>query len=76
MSNYELSNPEGVLLYLADSPLASSEAIPLSGGSANYVYRLRLLIPHKGHSTLVLKHGKPYLPKATDFAISLERQVR
>jgi 5-methylthioribose kinase len=74
-SSYDLSVPEQVLLYLEGTPFASETAVPLSGGSGNYVYRIKLRKPYEGRRTLVLKHAKPYLPGATEFALDLARQV-
>ncbi|KAF5392415.1 hypothetical protein D9757_002309 [Collybiopsis confluens] len=56
----DLSNLTDLQEYLRCTPFASSKISPLSGGSGNFACRLQLLVPYKGHSTLVLKHGKPY----------------
>lgn len=71
----DLSRPEDVLRYLAETPFASSRVDSLSGGTANYIFRLHLERPYKGIQTLVLKHGKAWLPADKSFALSLERQV-
>ncbi|THH33106.1 hypothetical protein EUX98_g1084 [Antrodiella citrinella] len=71
----DLSTAADVLAYLEDTPFTSTKAIPLAGGFGNYVFRLHLKVPYEGHETLVLKHGKPYLPGNQAFAFSLDRQT-
>ena len=73
---YDLSKPEEVILYLENTPFASDTVTRLTGGNANYLYRLKLRTQYHGRSTFVLKHAKPYLSSAKDFAIAVERQVR
>lgn len=72
---YDLTLPQGVHDYLSKTPFASAEVIPLSGGTANYVYRLWLKIPHEGRDSLVLKHARPYAKNHPTFALWVERQV-
>lgn len=74
IDNYDLTTESGVKAYLDDTPFASHTIITLSGGSANYTYRIRLVTPHEGQSTLVLKHAEPYV-KGSTIPFSLERQV-
>ena len=69
----DLTNPADVLSYLSGTPFASTKAESLSGGNANFVFRLRLAAPHEGHETLVLKHGKKII--LGDFTLGVERQV-
>lgn len=71
----DLSQADDVLEYLAETPFASSEVEPLSGGRANYVFRLRLKTPYKGWRTIVMKHGKGWYPTDDSLAFSVERQV-
>ena len=73
---YDLTIPQDVLLYLAKTPFASIQVIPLSGGTANYVFRLQLKIPYEGRDSLVLKHARPYIKDWVTFAYAVERQVR
>jgi hypothetical protein len=80
MSQYpekvDLTTPQGVLAYLASTPFASSRAEPLSGGTANFVFRLHLITPHQGRQTLILKNARPYVASAPNFPIPVSRQVR
>lgn len=71
----DLATAADVLAYLEDTPFGSTRAIPLTGGMGNYVFRLHLKNSYEGRGTLVLKHGKPYLPGNQAFAFSLDRQV-
>ncbi|KAF8203862.1 kinase-like domain-containing protein [Pholiota molesta] len=70
----DLSTVEGVRAYLAETAFASADIAPLSGGTANYVFRLRLSVPHEGKETLVFKHAKPYVKDYQDLAFDLGRQ--
>jgi hypothetical protein len=72
----DLSTVEGVRAYLTETAFASADIAPLSGGTANYVFRLRLSVPHEGKETLVFKHAKPYVKDYQDLAFDLGRQVR
>lgn len=72
----DLSTVEGVRAYLAETPFTSTDIAPLSGGTANYVFRLHLSVPHRGKETLVFKHAKPYAKDYHDLAFDLGRQVR
>ena len=74
-STSDLSTVEGVQAYIIDTPFTSTEILPLSGGSANYVFRLTLEKPYEGHTTLILKHAKPYAKDWPEFALPVERQV-
>src|SRR5216683_4164169 len=80
MSQYldeiDLTTPEGVLAYLAPTPYASARAEPLSGGTANFIFRLHLITPYQGRPTLILKHARPYVASAPDFRIPVSRQGR
>jgi len=72
----DLATEEGVRKYLAKTPFESATITPLSGGSANYVFRLHLLASYRGNKTLVFKHAKPYVKDIHAVAFNLERQVR
>ena len=74
-SNYDLSDPTSLLSYLASTPFASTSVTSLSGGSANYTFRLHLKDEYEGRKTLVLKHAKPYVKVAKESAIDVVRQV-
>lgn len=73
-SKQDLSTAAGVLAYLALTPFTSDKVVPLSGGSANFVYRVHL----RGHAslqTVVLKYAAPYLATDSNFPLSVERMV-
>ena len=74
-SDLDLTNQEDVLRYLADTPFASTKVEALSGGNANYIFRLHLKTPFEGRETLVMKHGKGSLKIDSSFALGIERQV-
>ncbi|KAI9454133.1 kinase-like domain-containing protein [Lactarius psammicola] len=71
---FDLTTAEGVLAYLATTPFASASAELLSGGSTNFIFRLRLNAPYKGRQTLVLKHARPYVAGSPDFPLPVSRQ--
>lgn len=72
----DLSLPADVLAYLAHTPFASTHVEPLSGGNANFVFRLHLARPYAGHATLVLKHAKSWVKWDQNFKLDVKRQVR
>ena len=72
----DLATADGVRAYLAGTAFAGAEVSPLSGGTANFVYRLTLRAPHDGHATLVLKHAKGYVKDHPGMAFEVGRQVR
>ena len=80
MSQYpdetDLTTPQGVAVYLALTPFACTKAEPLSGGLVNFVFRLHLITPYQGRSTLILKHASPYAANIPEFSIPVSRQVR
>jgi len=71
---YDLTLIQDVHDYLSKTPFASTEVTPLSGGTANYVYRLWLEIPYEGRDSLVLKHARPYVKDIPTLAFVVERQ--
>jgi hypothetical protein len=73
---YDLTKPQDVYDHLSKTPFASTAVIPLSGGNANYVYRLWLKNPYGGRDSLVLKHARPYVKTYLTLAFATERQVR
>lgn len=75
MPQRDLATTEGVTSFLQDTPFDSHTVTPLTGGFGNYVYRIHLRKDYHDRKTLVLKHAKPYIPGARDFAFPLERQV-
>lgn len=73
---FDLTTADGVLAYLATTPFASESAEPLSGGHANFTFRLKLNAQQEGHRTLILKHARPYLASSPNFSLPVSRQVR
>jgi len=71
---FDCATVEGVLSYVNATPYASHRADFLSGGTANYAYRLHLKTPVGGRATLVLKHAKPYIKNWKEFSFDVERQ--
>ncbi|PPQ99513.1 hypothetical protein CVT24_005303 [Panaeolus cyanescens] len=72
--DWDLSVEADVARYLASTPFACTSIKALSGGTANFVYRLTLDQPYKGHKALVLKHGKGFVKNSPEFALDLARQ--
>ncbi|KAF9532105.1 kinase-like domain-containing protein [Crepidotus variabilis] len=73
-TTYDPSSILGVREYLRNSPYDCTDIEELSGGTANYVFRLKLIQPFEGRETLVLKHAKPFVKDHKDFAFGLDRQ--
>ncbi|PPQ79874.1 hypothetical protein CVT25_002930 [Psilocybe cyanescens] len=71
----DLSQEADVRAYLAETPFASTDVVALSGGTANYVFRLRLATPYRGKRTVVLKHAKQYVKDLPQIAFELGRQI-
>lgn len=65
-----LATVDGIRDYVADTPFSCSNVTALTGGYGNYTFRLHLANPYMGQKTLVLKHGKAWLP-----ADKLDRQT-
>ena len=74
-SNLDLAEPDDVLCYLSETPFASSKVESLSGGDANYVFRLHLKVPYEGKQTLIMKYGRGCLKINKSFVFDIERQV-
>jgi len=78
---WDLTSVDGVREYLFDTPFAASGVAKISGGNANFTYRIFLLRPYvvqsgREVSTMVLKHAEAYVANIPDFAFSPARQVR
>lgn len=71
----DLSDTSDLMIYLADTSFASHRVQPLPGGNANFVFRLHLRAPYEGHTTVVLKHAKPYAKFDKNFSFDVRRQV-
>ncbi|KAJ8518781.1 hypothetical protein ONZ45_g4216 [Pleurotus djamor] len=67
----DLTTTSGVEQYLSTTPFKSTKVTPLSGGTANYIYRIDLETPFQGHSSLIFKHGLPFVGT---IPFSLDRQ--
>ena len=72
---FDCAVPSDIVEYLAPTPFACTRAERLSGGNANFVFRLHLREPYEGRPTLVLKHAKAYIASAKEIALWLDRQV-
>jgi len=72
----DLTTVSAVAAFLDETPFASSSITELTGGSANYAYRLHLVTPFEGAQTLVLKHAQPHVKTFTALHFALIRQVR
>lgn len=72
----DLTTISGVQGYLARKTSFTSHTITqLAGGSTNFAYRIHLVAPFDGKSTLVVKHAQPYVKGLPGVAFGLERQV-
>lgn len=73
----DLSKVANLQAYLEDTPFAAEKIDALSGGNVNFTFRIRLKTPYDGRSTMIVKHGKPYVALSEGrIPFSLERQVR
>ncbi|KAJ7744066.1 kinase-like domain-containing protein [Mycena maculata] len=73
---HDLSTIAGAQAYLSSTPFASTSLTLLSGIHSNFTYRLYLVTPYKGQSTLVMKHAKPHIVlSATEILYAMERQT-
>jgi 5-methylthioribose kinase len=75
ISSYDLTTEAGVEGYLSTTAFACTKAETLSGGTANFVYRLHLRQYRDGKETLVLKHGQAYIKNLPNIAFDIRRQV-
>jgi len=74
---YDLAIEDGVRKYLANTDFATQGRIEiLSGGSANWVWRVWLDKPLDGRPTVILKHTRGYVRVAKNVPFTAERQVR
>ncbi|TFK73177.1 hypothetical protein BDN72DRAFT_249289 [Pluteus cervinus] len=73
----DLSTVAGVFEYTSPTPFATadpSKVVALSGGYFNFIFRLHLSTPFKGHHTVILKHAKPYGKFDSSVSFSVKRQ--
>jgi hypothetical protein len=75
-SSYDLTTEAGIERCLANTAFACTKAETLSGGNANFVFRLHLRQHYDGRGTLVLKHGQSYIKSLPTVAFDIQRQVR
>lgn len=74
--SYDLTTEAGVEGYLSNTAFACTKAEALSGGTANFVFRIHLREAREGIETLVLKHGQLYIKSLPSIAFDIQRQVR
>ena len=76
---YDLTTEEGILVYLAHTSFPGMKASRLSGGTANYVFRVELTYPAQGafgsQKTVVAKHARGYLAGEKDWVLPVDRQA-
>lgn len=70
------TTPDSVLAYLCQGSAGSFKGLGksctrLSGGYANFVWRVELTQPYGEHRTVILKHAKSYAAVTTGVSISL-----
>ena len=73
----DLATVPGIQTYLQGKPEFAARTVEkLSGGSANFTYRIHLHRAFAGRQTLVLKYAPPYIALSTGrFPIDQKRQV-
>ncbi len=72
----DLSTIPGIQTYLSGTPFNATHIESLSGGYANFIFRLHLVQGYKGQSTVILKHGTAYVGSGDGrIPFSLDRQV-
>ncbi|KAG6846035.1 hypothetical protein H0H87_006399 [Tephrocybe sp. NHM501043] len=74
MSPIDLTSIDGVRAYLAGTTFASHTITALSGGTANFTYRIHIMKPIDDQETFVLKHAEPFI-KGSTFPFSVDRQI-
>ncbi|XP_006454280.1 hypothetical protein AGABI2DRAFT_197185 [Agaricus bisporus var. bisporus H97] len=72
--SYDLTTEAGVEGYLSNTAFACTKAEALSGGTANFVFRIHLREARDGKETLVLKHGQLYIKSLPSIAFDIQRQ--
>ncbi|KAJ7835403.1 kinase-like domain-containing protein [Mycena leptocephala] len=76
MSTDDLSTVAGAQAYLVPTQFASTSVILLCGMHSNFTYRLHLLTPHMGRSTLVMKYARSDIVlSASEILSAMERQT-
>jgi hypothetical protein len=65
-----------IFQWLKGTRYASTSLVPLSGGSANFIYRAGLSTPlEDGTTDVLVKHGEGYMAVAPANRISTDRCV-
>ncbi|KIJ65047.1 hypothetical protein HYDPIDRAFT_131263 [Hydnomerulius pinastri MD-312] len=71
----DLTTAAGIQIYLQNTPFAAHTVQVLSGGTANFTYRIHLHTPVEGQSTFVLKYAAPYVAASRGtFPLDQKRQ--
>lgn len=68
-SHFDLTTEHGLSAYLTSHPIPHTSVALLTGGTANYVYRVTL----PSGETVIYKHAAPYLHSNTSFAFDPSR---
>ncbi|KAK0500653.1 kinase-like domain-containing protein [Armillaria luteobubalina] len=72
----DLSKIPDIRTYLSGTPFDAAHIESLSGGYANFIFRLHLVQAYKGRSTVILKHGTGYVGSGDGrIPFSLDRQM-
>ncbi|KAF8874414.1 kinase-like domain-containing protein [Infundibulicybe gibba] len=74
----DLTTIAGVFAYLSSTPFCcddKTQITSLSGGHANFTYRVHMSTPFEGQSTVVLKHARRYMKNLVTVPFDLSRQV-
>lgn len=75
-AKFDLTTTDGVRGYLEGTEFGSRGPITvLSGGSANYAYRVALDKPYMGKNTAVIKHAGPYVKDMNTVPFDESRQA-
>lgn len=83
----DLTTPEGVKTYLAQTSFQATDVTVMVGGNGNFTYRVTLKEPFSPPSVVperepqppitrvILKHAEPYAATNKNFPLDLKRQV-